>query len=70
MLFYQSERMQIVLSGIVRVDHQFYAILIHQVFIFFLHETYNNVNFLNTYFVKLLTLGFSAFCQPPSLTLL
>ena len=54
MLFYQSERMQIVLCSIVRVNHQFYAVLIHQVFIFFLHETYNNVNFLNSHFTKLL----------------
>ena len=59
MLFYQFERMQIILCRIVRVDHQFYAVLIYQVFIFFLHETYNNVNFLNTYFVKLLDDSFN-----------
>ena len=54
MLFYQFERMQIILCRIVRVDHQFHAVLIYQVFIFFLHETYNNVDFMNPHFVKLL----------------
>ena len=46
-------------AGVVRVDHQFYAVLIHQVFIFFLHETHNNIDFLNTYFVKLLDDSFN-----------
>ena len=51
--------MQIILGGIVRVDHQFHAVFIHQVFIFFLHETHNNVNFLNSHFVKLLNDSFN-----------
>ena len=58
-LFYQSEGVQIILGCIVRIDHQFYAVLIHQVFIFFLHETYNDIDFLNPHFVKLLDDSFN-----------
>ncbi len=45
--------MQIILFRITSINYKFYAILINQIFILFLHEAYNYINFLDCYFMKL-----------------
>ena len=53
MLFYEFDRMQVILNRIISINYQFYTVLINQVLVFFFHEAYNYINFFNPHFMKL-----------------
>ena len=53
MLFYQPDRVQIVFRCVIRIDDQFHTVLVHEIFVFFLHEAYDYIDFFNPHFMKL-----------------
>ena len=53
MFFYKFDGMQIILCRIIGINYEFYTIRIHQILVFFFHEAYNNIDFLDSHFMKL-----------------